>query len=93
MRRIGFLLLLILEFSVYAQQTVVGEVGDEVVLTPDSYDGTILWQVSEDNNVFSTENGNQNGSFVYVIDFLPVYIRAEINRNRRGDGFRTFLWI
>ncbi|MDW3211748.1 MAG: G8 domain-containing protein [Reichenbachiella sp.] len=64
--------------SLWGQQAILVESGDQVDLQADTYRGTIQWQQSTELNTWSDITGAIGGSYKATINELPVYFRAEI---------------
>ncbi|WP_422361658.1 G8 domain-containing protein [Reichenbachiella sp.] len=62
-----------------AQQAILIEPGDQVVLQADSYRGEIQWQQSSDLSIWTDISGATNGSYQSTPSVLPMYFRAKIS--------------
>ncbi|MEO9967521.1 MAG: G8 domain-containing protein [Reichenbachiella sp.] len=70
--------LLLLTSGLFAQQSILVNLGDEIDLHSDEYRGEIQWQQSPDQSVWTNISGATNASATVQPDQLPFFYRAEI---------------
>ncbi|MBV6645057.1 MAG: right-handed parallel beta-helix repeat-containing protein [Cyclobacteriaceae bacterium] len=90
MRSYPYLILIALWFvsltASNAQQTILAQPGDQVNLQADEYRGSIQWEQSTDNTIWTPIDGGDINPFEWSISALPQYFRARIDEEGCDDA-------
>lgn len=72
------IIIVFIAWTVQAQQIIEVRLGDNIELEADAYRGSILWQISLDNENWNDIDQGNISPFMTTVNDLPSYFRAKI---------------